>query len=117
MRQISEAESQAFEGFTKAAQQRLKSHHWPGNVRELKAVIRVAALLGADAPQLTLDHLPPDLAPDPSPAGARDTSLASVELEAVQRAIADHDGNVSAAARRLGIARSTVYRILRRADP
>ncbi|MCA9568787.1 MAG: helix-turn-helix domain-containing protein, partial [Myxococcales bacterium] len=41
-------------------------------------------------------------------------SLADAQVQAVRQALAAHDGNVSAAARALGIARSTVYRILQR---
>lgn len=88
---------------------------WPGNVRELKSVLRVVRLLGATAPELDREHLPPDLlsASTPTPE-APVGPLATVEAWAVRRAVDDAGGNVSKAARALGIARSTVYRILRR---
>jgi transcriptional regulator of acetoin/glycerol metabolism len=50
------------------------------------------------------------LAPDPSGGGR----LAELELQAIQSALDDARGNVSAAARRLGISRNTLYRKLGR---
>ncbi|MEQ1569966.1 MAG: sigma 54-interacting transcriptional regulator, partial [Myxococcota bacterium] len=93
----------------------IEAYGWPGNVRELKSVLAVARVLAGDAAALGPAHLPPDLArhtpAQPSPV----ERLAEVERWAVERALAELGGNVSAAARRLGIARSTIYRMLQRA--
>ena len=43
-------------------------------------------------------------------------TLAEIETELVRRTVAEADGNLALAARRLGIARSTLYRFLRRAE-
>jgi transcriptional regulator of acetoin/glycerol metabolism len=89
------------------------AYAWPGNVRELKSVLEVARVLAGPDEPLDVAHLPPDLAADPAPDDAR---LATVERRAVQRVLDELGGNVSAAARRLGVARTTVYRMLRRAE-
>lgn len=93
----------------------VEQYPWPGNVRELKSVLEVALVLAGDAPVLGLEHLPPDLAGEPAPAPvAEPEALGEVEVWAVRRALDACRGNVSAAARRLGVARSTVYRVLGR---
>jgi transcriptional regulator of acetoin/glycerol metabolism len=90
-------------------------HTWPGNVRELKSVLAVACVLAGTEPTLSLQHLPPDLlAAEPAPEPLAGGQLAEVERRAVERALAEVGGNVSAAARKLGIARSTIYRMLKR---
>ena len=50
---------------------------------------------------------PVDRGPPPEPATMRD-----VELEAIERTLAQCNGNLSAAARRLGVSRNTIYRRL-----
>ena len=107
----------------------LRACSWPGNLRQLNNVLRVAlALLEDHESEITEDHLPDDLSIGASaearggPAGAAPGTakrseggrLADLELEAIQRALAESLGNVSAAARRLGISRNTLYRKLGR---
>ena len=93
-------------------------HPWPGNVRELKSALEVALVLAEGAPALELDHLPPDLlqveAPPTALGALSDDALDVVQANAIRRALDACAGNVSAAARRLGVARSTIYRALQR---
>ncbi|MCA9621210.1 MAG: sigma-54-dependent Fis family transcriptional regulator [Myxococcales bacterium] len=97
------------------------SYAWPGNVRELKSTLEVALVLAEGAATIELDHLPPDLPvtraePDDDPgadSGAEPT-LADAQRQAVRRVLAEVAGNVSLAAKRLGVARSTLYRMMRR---
>ena len=84
-------------------------------MRELKTVLDVALVIAAGAPVLTCAHLPPDAAPTlaaPAPAAAR---LEDIEAATLRQALAAAAGNISAVAARLGVARSTVYRMMRRA--
>ncbi|MBK9365853.1 MAG: sigma-54-dependent Fis family transcriptional regulator [Deltaproteobacteria bacterium] len=95
-------------------------HPWPGNVRELKSALEVALVLAEGAPILELEHLPPDLtqalhAPDELGLLSGD-ALDVVQANAIRRALEACAGNVSAAARRLGVARSTIYRALQRRE-
>ena len=63
-----------------------------------------------DEPAITLADLPPDIAPPPVAITAPITSLESLEHKAIEAAIASHSGNLTNAARALGISRTTLYR-------
>ncbi|ANA34840.1 sigma-54-dependent Fis family transcriptional regulator [Ralstonia mannitolilytica] len=113
--------------------QMFRSYHWPGNIRQLSNLLRTACLMAEGAPEITEDHLPDDFLEDwharhgtpaapahaaaapasPAPvaeAGTRPTRLADVETMAILAAVKAHNGNISAAAKALGISRNTVYR-------
>ena len=90
---------------------RLAAYRWPGNVRELRQACERATLL-ARGPVLSWgDFGLPDLpaAAAPAPAGL---DLAQREREAVQAALAQAQGNISAAAKLLGVSRAALYRKL-----
>jgi transcriptional regulator of acetoin/glycerol metabolism len=92
---------------------RLTAYGWPGNVRELRNMVEGLLLTGAG--DITLAELPPDLAEtDPGDTGAEDVRLDEIDRHAMRRAIEVCRGNLSEAARRLGISRSTLHRRLRR---
>jgi DNA-binding NtrC family response regulator len=99
------------------ALERLSSYDWPGNVRELENVIH-RSLLVAEGPDLGTDDLPPNLTDSdgaslpPVIVGGELASLEEMEKEAIRRALEHFDGNLSDAARQLGIGRSTLYRKL-----
>ena len=96
--------------FEAAAMQALLDHPWPGNVRELGHVIERAVLLArGDAIAL------PDLAlraAASAVARLEDLPLEDVEKILIRKALAKHGGNVSRAARALGLSRSALYRRL-----
>ena len=93
---------------------RLVAYPWPGNVRELRQACERAALLARgpvlswadfgrpDAPAAAAADAPPDTGLD----------LARREREAVQAALAQADGNISQAAKLLGVSRAALYRKL-----
>ncbi len=96
--------------FEPAAMQALLEHPWPGNVRELGHVIERAVLLAqGDAIRAS------DLALRPASGAAlrlEDLPLEDVEKILIRKALARHAGNVSRAARALGLSRSALYRRL-----
>ena len=98
-----------------AAQDVLRRHSWPGNVRELRHAIERALLL---SPPGTLDF--GELLPGTGPATGGGTipegTLAEIEVAAVRATLAATDDNKSEAARRLGISRTRLLRILARGD-
>ena len=97
--------------FESAALQALIAYTWPGNVRELSHAVERAALL-AEGDKVRVG----DLALRASEAGAagrmEDLSLEEVEKLLIQKAVARFQGNVTAAAKALGLSRSALYRRL-----
>ena len=98
---------------------RMLTYSWPGNVRELEHVLSAAAALAAGVELHAADLRLPAPVTDarlPSFAGlldlplmeAKEKLLESFERTAIQTALDRHDGNVSAAARRLGIHRQSL---------
>jgi DNA-binding NtrC family response regulator len=96
--------------FDAAALQAMLDHPWPGNVRELDHAVERATLMARgdsiEARDLGL-RLPGDGAPQ-----LDHMSLEEVEKVLVQKAMARYAGNVSHAARALGLSRSALYRRL-----
>ncbi len=94
----------------------MTSYSWPGNVRELQNVMQLISSLVNDGSVLTARHLPEYMknnVRDDIPVaekGYEVKPLAKVEQEAIQAAIAAHDGNLVKAAKALGIGRTTLYR-------
>ena len=100
----------------------LASRDWPGNVRELENAIESALAL-ARGPQISREDLPGPTG-EVEIAGSRDglagegtaeelpLSLEAYERSALLRALSECEGDATAAARRLGIGRSTFYRKL-----
>ncbi|MCS3903073.1 transcriptional regulator of acetoin/glycerol metabolism [Methylohalomonas lacus] len=91
-----------------AARDYLRRHAWPGNIRELRNLCirwlltaRDGRISDADVPQAAAPRLAGD-----EPAA----ELRHVEDDLIRRTLAETGGNVSAAARKLGIDRSTIYR-------
>jgi sigma-54 dependent transcriptional regulator, acetoin dehydrogenase operon transcriptional activator AcoR len=100
-------------------------HPWPGNIRQLSNVLRAAQALTDPGCQITRDCLPDDFLDEIAPRLTKSAvigtqkpvsspnsneSLEDMEALAIQRAIETHGGNISAAARQLGISRNTLYR-------
>jgi DNA-binding NtrC family response regulator len=108
--------------FTKGALEVLAGHRWPGNLRELRN--EVWRLACGDRKRIEVHHLSkrvlrgsstPARSPRPSGKEAPATpSLSAIERGAILEALRDSGGNRSAAARRLGIPRSSLYRKMRR---
>ena len=115
--------------FTPEAEALLERYDYPGNVRELENAVEHAMAV-SEGSKITAADLPApfrsprllprqgavNASPEPSrqDASGRDRwSLAEVEKEHIQRVLAIHQGNSTAAARQLGISRTTLWRKLR----
>jgi DNA-binding NtrC family response regulator len=103
----------AVTGIEPEAVRALLDHPWPGNVRELDHVVERAVLL-APGDQLRVEDLGLRAGDDGTGAGLDQLTLDEVERELIRRALKRHDGNVSEAARALGLSRSALYRRLER---
>ena len=103
----------ALTGFGAEAMRALVRHPWPGNVRELAHAVERAVLL-ARGEQIEIA----DLALGSPPADRAELlermSLDDAERFLIQRALARTDGNVTEAAKELGLSRSALYRRLHR---
>jgi Nif-specific regulatory protein len=100
--------------FTAAARKRLVAHRWPGNIRELRNLMERLAYL-ADGDRIDAD----DLAFILSPASGDDWFRADqplqeatrqFQIEYIERTIRRLKGNVTEAAKALGLHRSNLYR-------
>ena len=124
--------------FSAGAMQVFEAYAWPGNIRQLNNVIRVAiALMEDDETLISESHLPEELFETPANPKAAElascripawsanpaapaagvpggTSLGEMGRQAAQNALEAAGGNVSAAARLLGVSRNTLYRKLGR---
>jgi DNA-binding NtrC family response regulator len=100
-------------GFDPAALKALHEHPWPGNVRELDHAVERGVLLSA-GPFVRAADL--GLRAHTSGGNARleEMSLDEVERHLIQRTLSRHDGNVSQAAKALGLSRSAMYRRLQK---
>ncbi len=90
----------------------LRSHRWPGNVRELENAVERAMVVGR-GPALEVRDLP--VTAQNGAASEPDArSLSALEKEHIARVLGECDGNVTHAAKILGIDRATLYNKLRR---
>ena len=98
--------------------QALRAYRWPGNLRQVANVLRTAVAM-LEPHEVTIDwaHMPDDLIDDLPRGGAAAVAaapenLAALSQRAIAQALENARGNVSAAARQLGISRQTLYRRL-----
>ena len=110
--------------------ERLQRHSWPGNIRELRNVVERLIIMGR-GPTLAAADLPPELRGEGTvsrPAGARDAEVRIAALAAsllgsslkdsrlrfesamIEAALARHEGNVTRAARDLGLERTNLHK-------
>ncbi|WP_082535903.1 sigma-54-dependent Fis family transcriptional regulator [Methylibium sp. Root1272] len=116
----------------------LCEHPWPGNIRQLHNTLKTALALGEGRQTIGLDCLPSELLPPlplpnvndsprvmkdlPSDGVEASTKLDAPELihgvrhgvddDTIRKALSRSNGNISAAARELGVCRNTIYRRL-----
>lgn len=92
----------------------LARYHWPGNIRQLRMVLRtLITTADTEKGEIDLNDLPRDLLSElqqPQAEAQVGLDLRSNELVLIQEAINRNDGNMSAAARDLGVSRATLYR-------
>jgi len=85
----------------------LMSYHWPGNVRELENSIERSVLL-CPGKSIEAHHLPPTLqkkeaSEKTSSTGTLDAAVSALEYEMIVAELKGCDGNMAAAARKLGL--------------
>jgi PAS domain S-box-containing protein len=99
-------------GLTPEAMRALMNYRYPGNIRELENILEHGFVLAA-GPLIGVEHLPGWLVRvDGDPTQAE--SLEECERRVIRSALAKNQGNRIAAAKELGIHKSTLYRRMRR---
>jgi len=117
IRKFAQQTKRAVQGIEPDALAALMNHRWPGNVRELEHTIERAVLLGKES-TVGIRDLPPQLrahrdSPLPlAEAASKGYTLRDLEREYIARVIENTHGNKTAAAKILGLDRTTLYRKL-----
>ncbi len=109
------ANGQPAKDISQEAMQRLINYDWPGNIRELKSAIE-SAVIHCSGGVIQSDNLPPEITSLVTyTASSTQTQPVTDEdrRRRVQEALAHTSGNRAAAARHLGVSRSTFYNWLK----
>lgn len=101
-------------GCAPAAMRALLDHGWPENHRGLRAALAYAHAVGR-GPLLLLDELPPEVRAPSPPRPRHRADPHGAEAERVRAALAAAGGDLDAAARSLGVSRTTFWRMRARA--
>ncbi|HPC49126.1 MAG TPA: sigma 54-interacting transcriptional regulator [Kiritimatiellia bacterium] len=115
IRRFNRLQSKRVTGISAKALSLLMAHDWPGNVRELENVIERAFIL-CGAENIGLQHLPENLTrakmtrTQAAASGHIKDTRAIAEAQAIRLALERSNGNRQAAARALGIHKTTLFR-------
>lgn len=103
--------------FHSSALEKLHAYHFPGNVRELQYTIERAVIM-ADGPEIGAEDLlfsPLESMPEEETA-SENMQLSDVEKKTIRKVVDKHHGNITRAAKELGITRTALYRRLSKYD-
>ena len=99
-------------GLTSEANEHLKKYPWPGNVRELQHAIERAVIMTENDKLDQEDFFFLTASKQEMPAANDNYNLDEIEKNVIHRAIDKHSGNISKAAKELGLTRASLYRRL-----
>lgn len=103
--------------FDAKAIEKLKSYHYPGNVRELQYTIERAVIMTeGDVLQAKDLIFSPIETASPQSDEPQELKLSTIEKNAILKVIEKHNGNISKAAKELGLTRTALYRRLSKYD-
>ncbi len=106
--------NKAVEGISKEALKRLESYSWPGNIRELQHSIERAVIMTENKKLEAYELL---LTTEEKTDTSNGTlNIETLEKEAIKKALFKHTGNLSNAAKELGLGRTTLYRKMEKYD-
>ena len=97
----------------------LNAHHWPGNIRELRNVLQYAVAVCADGRTITCDDLPDQLQQPIHDAvnkqrSCRTNNPPPPAAQHLLQVLRQHQWNITLVAAKLGVARITVYRRMKK---
>jgi transcriptional regulator with PAS, ATPase and Fis domain len=97
-------------GVSSPALKKLERYHWPGNIRELIHTLERAIILAESRMLQPADFLFPDTEKEVEGVFFDNYNLEDVEKTVIRKALKKHAGNVSHAAKDLGLTRTSLYR-------
>ncbi len=104
-------QGRVLKGFSRDAQAAIQAYPWPGNVRELENKIKAAVIM-AEGKQVTAADLGLADKGDQDPGLNLREVRQEAETRAIRRALVFSSGNISQAAKLLGITRPTLYDLI-----
>ena len=102
--------------FSRSAKEKLLSYHYPGNIRELQYTIERAVIMAEGSMLGESDLIFSPIEQVPENDSNAESKLSSIEKNTILRVIEQNNGNISKAARELGITRTALYRRLNKYD-
>jgi len=99
-------------GIDEEAISKLQSYHWPGNIRELQHAIERCIIMTENNSLTTHDFFFLTVDTDRDNNSPLNYNLEEIERNVIKKAIDKHHGNISKAARELGLTRASLYRRL-----
>ncbi len=100
---------------SKETQEKLLKYGFPGNVRELRAVIELACVM-SDGDTIEPTHINFNSTNSLADFLMEETTLAEYNLKIIRYFLTKYDNNVSMAAKKLDIGKSTIYRLIKNND-
>jgi two-component system NtrC family response regulator len=111
LEKFSTQQGRSFKGFSTDALNAIQNYHWPGNVRELENKIKGAIIMAEGKQIAAADMTLTDVDDSPPSLNLREVRR-NAEGQAIRRALVYASGNISKAAKMLGITRPTLYDLL-----
>jgi DNA-binding NtrC family response regulator len=99
-----------------AAIKRLKKHSWPGNIRELQHAVERALIMSEETTLQAHDFFLSKPVQKGSLLNSQNLNLQDTERILIRKVIEKHGGNISKAAKELGLTRASLYRRIEKYD-
>ncbi|MEM8889804.1 MAG: helix-turn-helix domain-containing protein, partial [Bacteroidota bacterium] len=88
----------------------LKTHNWPGNIRELQHAIERAVIMSEGDEIKVTDFKLKKTASVNGSMDLENLNIQDIEKLLIEKALSKHSGNISKAAKDLGLTRAALYR-------
>ncbi len=100
---------------TEETRQLLRTYHFPGNIRELKAVMELACVM-TNSDNIKPSHLNMSVDENVQNLLSREKSLEEYNFDIVKHFLNKYNQNVRLVAKKLGIGKSTIYRMMQKKE-
>ena len=110
MKMFSRKYQKTITGVSAPALKKLEKYQWPGNIRELRHTLERAIILADTSMLQPTDFLFPESEKETEGVVFDNYNLEDVEKTVIRKALKKHEGNISHAAKELGLTRTSLYR-------